>query len=133
MASSKSMSLLAATASIVWGAMTGPFPETTCLNSPGCTAETCTFIGKQPDPESCAALCLTNSNCTAYTWSDDSVVGYEDDCIFRVDGAWQPQNTGKPGWWSGECAGASSLRSSKQTANLSRRPEDPATAIMVHH
>ena len=82
-------------------AISGPFPDTTCLNTPPCQADTCTFVGKQPDPETCAALCLANSNCTAYTWSDESVAGYEDDCIFRTDGAWEPENTGKSGWWSG--------------------------------
>lgn len=81
--------------------MTGPFPDTTALNSPDCgvpepapgsRSATCVVNATLPSAAACAAACLSSSECTAYTWhTGDSINGpWSLACVFRTDGAWQP-------------------------------------------
>jgi hypothetical protein len=82
--------------------MTGPFPSCTILNFPNCALpdptpgtsdEFCTVNSTLPSAELCAAACLASASCTSYTWhADDPVNGpWALACVFRLDGAWEPE------------------------------------------
>ena len=98
-ASAASASAAAAAASPI---MTGPFADTTVLNFPDCgianpapgsRSATCVVNATLPAPAACATSCLASGECTAYTWHAN-VPGngpWALACIFRTDGAWQPE------------------------------------------
>ena len=82
--------------------MTGPFPATTVLNFPDCgiaspapgsRSATCGVNATLPAAADCASSCLASPECTAYTWHDNSTANgpWALACIFRTDGAWEPE------------------------------------------
>lgn len=82
--------------------MTGPFAAATVLNFPNCAladptpgtrSPTCVVNATLPSAPACAAACLASGECTAYTWHADAPDNgvWALACIFRTDGAWQPQ------------------------------------------
>lgn len=44
--------------------------------------------GKQSTLEKCEAMCGADDQCTGFTWQDNTVHGYEQDCWGRLDGKW---------------------------------------------
>ena len=82
--------------------MTGPFANTTALNSPDCglsnptpgtSSATCVVNATLPSADRCAAACLASPPCTAYTWHADAPENgvWALACVHRTDGAWEPQ------------------------------------------
>ena len=82
--------------------MTGPFADTTVLNfpdcgldrpTPGARSPLCVVNGSLPAAAACAAACLASGECTAYTWHANASANgpWALACIFRTDGAWQPE------------------------------------------
>ena len=81
--------------------MTGPFDNVTALNAPPCNlpapvpgsrSALCTVNATLPAASLCAAACAAAARaCTAYTWHDASQGEWSRVCVFRTDGAWQPQ------------------------------------------
>ena len=93
--------LLSAAASPAPAVMTGPFPDTTALNSPACglpepapgtRSASCVVNSTTPAAAACAAACLSSSACTAYTWHAATPGNgpWALACVFRTDGMWQP-------------------------------------------
>ena len=82
--------------------MTGPFNATTVLNFPECglpgpepgtRSPACVVNGSLPAAGACATACLTSAECSAYTWHANATANgpWALACIFRTDGAWQPE------------------------------------------
>jgi hypothetical protein len=82
--------------------MTGPFPDMTVLNSPDCglpgptpgtRSPQCVVSSLQAAAAPCAAACLGDTGCTAYTWHANTTDNgpWALACIFRTDGAWLPE------------------------------------------
>lgn len=90
--------------------MTGPFSDTTVLNSPACNmpdpfghTSICASNGSIASADICAANCASNKSCTAYTWHQNTsdMTEWASICVFRTDGAWEPL-TGASGHFSGQ-------------------------------
>ena len=82
--------------------MTGPFDATTVLNFPDCglpgpepgtRSPACVVNSTLPAALACASACLASAECTAYTWHANATANgpWALACIFRTDGAWQPE------------------------------------------
>ena len=89
--------------------LTGPFSTTTVLNEPTCNlpgpmpgsrSAVCVVDSVRPVAAECAYACLSDANCTAYTWHAPTLGVWALACVFRLDGAWTP-TSGAAGHTSG--------------------------------